>query len=145
MEDRRLICTVGLPRSGKSTWSRLVGFPICSPDAIRYSLYGQVFIREAEDMVWTIAKYMVKSLFIAGHKTVVLDATNLTPGMRNQWISSEWKTEWKIFNTDVDTCITRAIAGERHDLIDVIKRFNERYYPIDVCELETTGSSIYKD
>jgi len=35
-----LILTVGLPRSGKSTWAAKKGFPIVSPDAIRLAMHG---------------------------------------------------------------------------------------------------------
>src|SRR5690554_6874569 len=30
-----LICTVGLPRSGKTTWARKQSYPIVNPDSIR--------------------------------------------------------------------------------------------------------------
>ena len=53
-----LICTMGLPRSGKSTWSKKMaqkyGIPIVCPDSIRISLYARDFIVEAEPMVWTL-------------------------------------------------------------------------------------------
>lgn len=144
MDDtRRLICTVGLPRSGKSTWSRSVGYPMVNPDSIRLALYGQAFIKEAEAMVWTMATYMVKSLFIAGHKIVILDATNLSPGMRLKWINPQWETYWKVFDTDMATCIQRAIDGNRQDLISVIEAFNSNYIPISESELDLTHSLFY--
>src|SRR5882672_916000 len=62
-KDKLLICTVGLPRSGKSTWARSQSFPIVCPDAIRIAIHGQRFISEAEPFVWATAKAMVRALF----------------------------------------------------------------------------------
>ena len=69
-----LILTVGLPRSGKSTWAKKQGYPIINPDSIRLALHGEHFIEDAEPMVWTIAMYMTKALFLAGHNKIIIDA-----------------------------------------------------------------------
>jgi predicted kinase len=49
-----LILTVGLPRSGKSSWSRQQTFPVVNPDSIRLALHGLRFAPEAEPFVWAI-------------------------------------------------------------------------------------------
>jgi len=113
---------VGLPRSGKSTIVKALGCPIVNPDSIRLALHGQRYQAEAEPMVWAIAKYMVKSLFLAGHETVVLDATNLTQVRREEWISHSWKREFVIVDTPAEVCKERAIATGMPDLVDVIDR-----------------------
>jgi len=92
-----------------------------NPDSIRLGLYGEAFIKEAEQMVWSIATYMVKALFIAGHDTVILDATNLTIASRNRWMYHDWECEWKIFDTSKEECIERAKKSNREDLIHVIE------------------------
>ena len=84
MHEETLILTVGLPRSGKSIWAKKQGIPIVNPDSIRLALHGKAFILEAEDFVWTIAYTMARALFLAGHETVIIDATNITKkGGRN--------------------------------------------------------------
>jgi predicted kinase len=85
----RLILTVGLPRSGKTTWARAQGVPVASPDAISRALHGQRFIGVAEPFVWAIAKLMVRALFLAGHPTVIVDATNTTQKRRDEWKSDD--------------------------------------------------------
>ena len=40
---KEIIVTVGLPRSGKTTWAREQGYPIVNPDSIRLSLHGKRF------------------------------------------------------------------------------------------------------
>ena len=117
----KLILTVGLPRSGKSTWAQKMGQPIVSPDAIRLSLHGQVFIATAEPLVWAMARLMVASLFEAGHTVVILDACNATQKRRDEWLDPRWFIETVNFTAAKETCIERAKAG-REDLIPVIER-----------------------
>src|SRR5262245_62148171 len=113
---------VGLPRSGKSTWSRSTGLPIVQPDAIRLALHGERYKPEAETMVWAIARYMVKALFLAGHMTVILDATSVSEMDRRTWQSVDWFTRVKVFHTNEDICKMRAHMTGQDDLIEVIDR-----------------------
>jgi predicted kinase len=127
MEPNELILTVGLPRSGKSTWAIAQGLPVVNPDAIRLALHGQAFLKDAEEMVWAIAMYMVKALFLAGHGKVILDATNTTKARRDKWINpSLWDVSLKVFRTSPTTCIERAKDCGREDLIPIIQGMNEK-------------------
>ena len=123
---RKLILTVGLPRSGKSTWAKEQGYPIVCPDAIRYALHGNQFLSDAEDMVWSIAKYMAKALFIAGNDTVIIDATNNTQKRRDIWEALAKKmdaeVELKVFDTPKEVCIERAKATGMANLIPIIEK-----------------------
>ena len=118
--------TIGLPRSGKSTWAKTTGFPIVNPDAIRLALHGQAFIKEAEPMVWTIARYAARSLFHAGHSIVILDATNTIQRNRNEWNCSDWQILYKCFKTDRSECIKRALANKQDYLLPVIERMDRQ-------------------
>ena len=95
---RTLYATVGLPRSGKSTWAKQSGLPVVCPDAIRLALHGEAFIDLAEPFVWAIAKTMVRALFEAGHDAVVLDACNATAKRRADWIMEGVITRWVVFD-----------------------------------------------
>lgn len=48
MSENILVITVGLPRSGKSTWAKTLGAPIVSCDAIRQALGVYPFVPKAE-------------------------------------------------------------------------------------------------
>jgi predicted kinase len=122
---KKLIMTVGLPRSGKSTWAKKQNLPIVNPDSIRLAIHGQPFISEAESLVWTIAKYMVKSLFITGHNKVILDATNLTESRRQEWEDDMWEIKYKYFNTSPEECKRRALNTDKAYLLPVIDRMIE--------------------
>lgn len=122
---RRLILTVGLPRSGKTTWARQQGHPIVNPDSIRLALHGQRFYGPAEPTVWATAKLMVAALFGAGHETVILDATNVSAKRRDDWKSYE--PTMQIFETDPATCIARAWDIGDEAIVPVIKRMAEEW------------------
>lgn len=129
-----LICTVGLPRSGKSTWAKRQSWPIVNPDSIRLAIHGQRFVGDAEPFVWATAKAMVRSLFLAGHQTVVLDATNTTKKRRVEWFDDRWATFFKVIPTPKETCLERA-AGDA-ELVPVIERMASQFEPLDpTCNL----------
>ena len=131
----KLIVTVGLPRSGKSTWARAQGLPIVNLDAIRLALHGHAFLREAEPMVLAQAQYMVRSLFLAGCPTVIFDATNTTHARRQNYASKLWVQEFKVFDTPMEVCVERAIATDKPELIPVIQQMAATYEPLTDEEL----------
>lgn len=126
MEGKILILTVGLPRAGKSTWAQAQGSPIVNRDAIRLALHGQAFIGDAEPMITAIEEYMVKSLFLAGHDRVIVDATHIKEKYRKRWSYGPWDVEIKHFDTPPDVCIDRAKADGREDLIPIIERMAQQ-------------------
>lgn len=138
----KLIITVGLPRSGKSTWAKEQNIPIVSPDSIRLALHGERWNALAEPFVWAIAKVMVRALFISGHDTVILDSTAITKFRRNDWKSNEWVRLFKEFDTSKEICIERAKATNQEDLIPVISRMNKDRDPITDDELTKEELSL---
>lgn len=130
-----LICTVGLPRSGKSTWvkshSIMHGWPMVSPDAIRISLYGQRFYKGGEKHVWAIVDTMIRSLFTAGHDTIILDSTNILRAHRDQWKSNDWETYFHHVDTNHEICKSRAIETNMPDLVEVIDKMNSIFEPLN--------------
>ena len=139
--SKTLILTVGLPKSGKTTWAQRQLQPVVNPDAIRLALHGQAFVREAEPHVWAIARTMVRHHFAYGHNAVILDATNLTQERRAEWVSpKEWELQFVVFDTPKDTCVVR--AAELGFPIDVIERMAET---MDLPSPEDRGViAVYK-
>lgn len=137
---KELILLMGLPRSGKSTIAKELsgewGAPIVNPDSIRLALHGQRFEVLAEDFVWAISKTMVRSLFLAGHRKIILDATNTTRRRRDFWKPAEkdeWQTSIYLVNTCEATCRER--AGDDETLKDVIRRMAECWEDPGVGEI----------
>jgi predicted kinase len=128
---RTLILTVGLPRSGKTTWARAQSVPIVNPDSIRLALHGQRFVTEAEPFVWAIAKTMVRALFLAGHDTVILDATNTTKKRRAEWMTTgEWWLKYQPIVTSEGECLARATAAGDVEIIPIIQKMAATFEPL---------------
>lgn len=143
---KTLILTVGLPRSGKTTWARQQGIPIVNPDSIRLSLHGRRYEKLAESFVWAIAKIMVRSLFLAGHNKVIVDATHVTRKAREQWYKEgNWLVTYKVFNTSKEECLARARAEGDEEIIPIIERMATQYEPLHPDEemSPTTPETIY--
>lgn len=125
-DENYLILLMGLPRSGKSTEARKHSCPIVCPDAIRLAMHGQRFLASAESAVWEAAYLMARSLFFAGHKIVIVDATNNTVKSRDEWIArlGDIVANFKCIpiNTPKEVCIERAAGTGRPELIPVIER-----------------------
>lgn len=128
-----LICTVGLPRSGKSTWAKKRNAPIVNPDSVRLALHGQRYASPAEPMVWVIAMYMVKALFLAGHRCVIVDATNTTRKRRDFWQDEGWVTNFHVIDTPEAECIERVPLRD-DAIIPVIERMARGREPLNPDE-----------
>lgn len=131
-----LLMTVGLPRAGKSTWARAQGCPVVNPDSIRKALHGQDYYPDAEPFVWAVAELMVRSLFFAGHRRVVLDATNMRREYRQRFRSPDWSCTFMVFDTPMAVCIERATQDGKESLIPVIEKMSKvgYYEPPDRSE-----------
>lgn len=130
-----MVLTMGLPRSGKSTWAVDQQRPIVNRDAIRLALHGETYLQAAEDWVTVLEDNMVRSLYLAGHSTVIIDACNLNNDYANRWNDFKVKGVHAIhifreqFPASAVKCIERAHADLRPDLVPVIERMWERYGP----------------
>lgn len=131
---KELYMTIGLPRSGKSTWARQQGWPIVNPDSIRLALHGERFIAQAEPHVWAIAKTMVRALFLAGHDKVILDATGGTRVRRDEWNSIDWANWYVVFTADKEECIRRARVIDDEYIVPVIERMADQFVPLEPGE-----------
>lgn len=127
---------VGLPRSGKTTRARQMGYPIVNPDSIRLAMHGQRFAALAEPMVWAVAKIMVRALFLAGHDMVTLDATNTTRKRRDEWKSSEWARTFDVVSASAEVCRERAMEANDTEILPVIDRMAAAWEPIAADEVD---------
>lgn len=147
-ETNELVLMVGLPRSGKSTIARAEAdagrAAIVNPDSIRLAIHGQRFSEEAEDYVWAVARTMVRALFGAGHKRVIIDATNTTRKRRDFWKprtkqgKAEWRRTFLLVQTSAEVCKQRAGLGtdrEDTEIVPVIDRMAASFEPLHEDEV----------
>ena len=146
MDERTMCLMVGLPYSGKSTYAAELaelhkGAIVC-PDAIRLALHGTRFIPQAEPMVWAIAETMANALFYAGHRFVIIDATNQTIQRRARWIGvarviGPTRVVAAILDTSAEDCDIRAQKALDNQIRPIIARMAESYE--EVTEAEGIG------
>lgn len=138
-----LIMPVGLPRCGKSTFTKRYmaeypGVAIVNPDSIRAALHGQAFIQEAEDFIWANVKLTISALMLAGQTNIILDATNLNAFQRAEWVKLAKKHNYKVlfvmFRASKEVCQDRAKLNDQDYLIPVIDRMSK--YLVDVSDDE---------
>ncbi len=106
-----LIFMIGIPGSGKTTWSKQFVkdnsnyIRIC-PDEIREELTGNISDQSKNNLVWEITKKRVIENLKS--KNVILDATNLKNKDRNKFIKGiEANIKYKIFEIDKETAKER--------------------------------------
>jgi predicted kinase len=128
-DDSRLYFTIGLPRSGKSTfaadWQKK--FPkrvVLSGDDFRLAVYGKRFQYEGEPIVRASLITAARALLHAGYE-VLIDETNTTSPHVYDILNIDPDATAYIFSVTPEECIDRAIDCEQLDLIEPIKRMNE--------------------
>src|SRR5208282_296826 len=119
----KLVVTVGLPRSGKTTYCNGIlkpqGFVIVNPDSFRLAIHGERFIGAAEPFVWAAVYAAVTALRLAGHD-VVVDGTHMTKKRREPW--EQRSAEFVLMRATKETCIKRAMFLHDGEIIPVIER-----------------------
>jgi len=132
--SKLLVVTVGLPRAGKSTWARTQRAPIVNRDSVRLALHGERFLSQAEGIVKELAVLQVRSLFLAGHYTVIVDETCTTRARREFWkFAGRWTTKYYPLSTTVAECLERAIDDP--DIQPVIQRMFDMFEPLGEDEV----------
>ena len=140
-EKTELIITIGLPKSGKSTWARKQNLPIVNPDSIRLALHGKRYEPLAEDMVWAIHFIMIRSLILAGHSKIIVDATHITEKRRTPYKIKfpDCKLTYHTVNTGRAECIRRAEEERDTEIIPIIENMASKIDGLEFPVCDTTG------
>jgi predicted kinase len=84
---QRIVITVGLPGSGKSTYLEKLGVNAISSDAIRLLLADDANIQTIHGPVFATMRYLLRRRIALGRPVSYVDATHLTPAERAPYIS----------------------------------------------------------
>lgn len=125
----RLSFTVGMQRSGKSTyaesWVRYFdpAYPrvvVCG-DHIRLATHGERYNKLGEDSVFSTLHIMIRTLLIGGYD-VLVDETNTSKISIQRLLEIDPLAKAIQIDATLDDCIRRAAKTGQQDLIPAIKR-----------------------
>jgi predicted kinase len=113
----KLIITVGLPGSGKSTYLARLGVNAVSSDEVRRLIADDPHDQTMNALVFSAVRYLIRRRIAAGRPETYVDATHLTPWERKPyWALAQrygCKLEALFFDVPLEVCLARNLARER--------------------------------
>jgi predicted kinase len=113
----KLIITVGLPGSGKSTYLARLGVNAISSDEIRRLIADDPHDQSRNARIFSVIRYLIRQRIAAGRPETYVDATHLTKWEREPYVKLAQHRgctlEALFFDVPVDICIARNQARDR--------------------------------
>ena len=128
-----VVLTIGLPGSGKTTWYKRRGVTPLSSDLLRNILFDDISEQRYQGLVFSTLRSLLRARLIAKMPWNYVDATNLSPHERRQWIkmakSFGYEVQAVFFDVPLAVCMERNRKRERTVNDDVMQKMNERLRP----------------
>ena len=133
-----VVLTIGLPGSGKTTWFKRRGVTPLSSDLLRSLLFDDISEQRWQGLVFSTLRSLLRARLIAKMPWNYVDATNLSPHERRQWIkmakSFGYDVQAVFFDVPLEVCLERNKRRERTVSEDVMKKMAERLRAPDFKE-----------
>ena len=111
MAVQKIIITVGLPGSGKSTYLQRLAIAPLSSDAIRLLLADDVTDQTIHSRVFATIRYLLRHRLAIGRPVTYIDATHLTIEERRPYVHiARWygcELEALFFDVPLEVCRER--------------------------------------
>jgi predicted kinase len=128
-----VVLTIGLPGSGKTTWFKRRGVMPLSSDMLRSILFDDITEQRYQGLVFSTLRSLLRARLIAKMPWNYVDATNLSPHERRQWIkmakSFGYDVQAVFFDVPFEVCMERNSRRERVVSEDAMKKMAERLRP----------------
>ncbi len=128
-----VVLTIGLPGSGKTTWYKRRGVTPLSSDLLRNILFDDITEQRYQGLVFSTLRSLLRARLIAKMPWNYVDATNLSPHERRQWIkmakSFGYEVHAVFFDVPLAVCLERNSKRDRQVTDDVMHRMAERLRP----------------
>jgi predicted kinase len=148
-----VVLAIGLPGSGKTTWFKRRGVTPLSSDMLRSILFDSITEQRYQGLVFSTLRSLLRARLIAKMPWNYVDATNLSPHERRQWIKMArgfgFEVQAVFFDVPVELCIQRNAKRERTVPEDVMRQmaaklkpptFKEGFSKIVVVRVKESGS-----
>jgi predicted kinase len=128
-----VVLAIGLPGSGKSTWFKRHNVTPLSSDMVRSLLFDDIREQRFQDLVFSNLRSMLKARLIARRPMNYVDATNLTPHERQNWIKLAKDYNYEVhavfFDVPLEVCVERHQRRDRVVPEDIMRRMAAKLKP----------------
>jgi predicted kinase len=128
-----VVLAIGLPGSGKTTWFKRRGVTPLSSDMLRSILFDDITEQRYQGLVFSTLRSLLRARLIAKMPWNYVDATNLSPHERRQWIkmakSFGYDVQAVFFDVPFEVCMERNHRRERTVSDETMKKMSERLRP----------------